>query len=171
MVDQVSQIMYVFALIAFGVFYYYHPRTGIVYLFVDAAILLAWAFVLNKRRRKGEAFFRLGLLIAAVGWIIGPARNIWMAILYALAGILEKQVKFPKEIGFSKDEISFNSLPRKVVRWNEVSNVLIKDGIITIDQKNNHIYQKEIEGYVTAEIEKEFNNFASQCIVAANPAQ
>jgi hypothetical protein len=94
-----------------------------------------------------------------------------MAILYALAGILEKQVKFPKEIGFSKDEISFNSLPRKVVRWNEVSNVLIKDGIITIDQKNNHIYQKEIEGYVTAEIEKEFNNFASQCIVAANPAQ
>jgi hypothetical protein len=77
-----------------------------------------------------------------------------------VAGIIEKQVKFSQEIGFSPEEISINTVPRKVIKWNEVSNVLIKDSMITIDQKNNKLMQKEIEGYVTKDIENEFNEFA-----------
>lgn len=166
-VDQVSQLMYIFALLTFGYFYYYHPRTGAVYLFIGAGILLAWTYAIIKKRKKGEAFFRLGLFICAIGWILGPVRNVWMAILYAVAGLLEKQVKFPAEIGFSEAEISFNSLPRKVLYWNEIKNVVIKDGLITIDQHNNKLYQKEIEGYVTADIENEFNDFAKRCVASA----
>ena len=169
--DQVSQIMYVFALVTFAYFYYYHPKTGAVYLFIDAAILLFWAFTLAKKRRKGEAFFRFGLFICALGWVLGPERNVWMAILYAICGLLEKQVKFPAEIGFAENEISFNSLPRKVLKWNEIKNVIIKDGLITIDQKNNKLYQKEIEGYVTADIENEFNDFARRHLTAAPPPE
>ena len=91
-----------------------------------------------------------------------------MAILYAIAGLLEKQVKFPQEIGFSENEISFNTFPRKVLKWNELNNTLIKDGLITIDLKNNKLFQKEIEGYVTADIEKEFNDFCHRCLTAVN---
>lgn len=165
--DQVSQLMYVFALLTFGFLYYYHPKTGAVYLFINAGILLSWVYALIKKQKKGKAFFRLGLFVAALGWVLGTERNIWMFALYVIAGILEKQVKFPAEIGFSENEISFNSLPRKVVRWNEINNVIIKDGLITIDQKNNKLTQKEIEGYVTEDIEKEFNDFASRCIAAS----
>ena len=168
MADQVSQLMYFFALLAFAYFYYHHRQTGAVYLFTGAGILLWWAYALTKKRRKGAAFFRIGLFIAALGWVLGPERNTWMAALYVIAGLLEKQVKFPHEIGFSTDEISFNSLPRKVLYWSEIENVVIKDGLITIDQKNNKIIQKEIEGYVTAAIEKEFNDFARHCITSAN---
>lgn len=169
--DQISQLMYIFSLITFGYFYYYYPKSAAVYIYIGAAILLSWAYSLIKKRRKGEALFRLGLFLCAVGWILGPERNVWMAILYAIAGLIEKQVKFPAEIGFSKDEISFNSLPRKVLRWDEIRNVIIKDGLITIDQKNNKLTQKEIEGYVTHDIEKEFNDFASHCIAEANLTQ
>jgi hypothetical protein len=165
--DQVSQLLYVFALLAFGFFYYQFQRSGIVYIVIAVAILLAWAWTLRKKAKKGEAFFRLGLLIAAVGWVVGPERNIWMGLLYAVAGLLEKQVKFPKEIGFSPDEISFNTLPRKVISWRDVTNVLIKDSLITIDQKNNKLFQKEIEGFVTKDIEKEFNEFAAENILKA----
>lgn len=168
LVDQVSQLMYIFALLAFGFFYYYHPKTGTVYLFIGAGILLAWAYAIFKKQKTGAAFFRPGLLIAALGWVLGSERNMWMAILYAVAAILEKQVKFPAEIGFSEDEISFNRLPKKVLHWNEVNNVVIKDGLITIDQKNNKLTQKEIEGYVTTDVENEFNQFASRCIALAN---
>ena len=160
MADQVSQLLYVFALLAFGYFYYQYPKKGIPYLVVDAVILIIWALTIRRKAKKGEAFFRLGLLVAAVGWVIGPVMNIWMGVLYAVAGLLEKQVKFPQEIGFSTEEISFNSLPRKVLKWSEVTNVLIKDSLITIDQKNNKLFQKEIEGYVTNDIEREFNEFA-----------
>jgi hypothetical protein len=171
MADQISQLMYVFALVTFGYFYFHHPKTGVVYLFIGAAILLFWAYTLMKKSKKGEAFFRLGLFICALGWILGPERNVWMFILYAIAGLLEKQVKFPAEIGFSETEVSFNSLPRKVLKWNEIKNVIIKDGLITIDQKNNKLYQKEIEGYVTADIENEFNDFARRRIATAPPSE
>lgn len=170
-VDQVSQLMYIFALLTFGYFYYHHPRAGAVYLFIGAGIFLFWIYTILKKRKKGEAFFRLGLFICAVGWVVGPERNMWMAILYAAAGLLEKQVKFPAEIGFSDTEISFNTIPRKVLQWNEIKNVVIKDGLITIHQKNNKLTQKEIEGYVTADIEREFNDFCRRRIDAANLPQ
>jgi hypothetical protein len=171
MADQISQLMFVFALVMFGYFYFYHPKSGLVYLVIGAAILLFWVYTLTKKNKKGEAFFRFGLFICALGWVIGPERNLWMAILYAIAGLLEKQVKFPAEIGFAEDEISFNSLPRKVLQWDEIKNVIIKDGLITIDQKNNKLYQKEIEGYVTADIENDFNDFARRCINKASSIQ
>ena len=164
LVDQVSQILYLFALLIFAFFYYHHPTTGAVYLFVDAAILLSWTITRIKKTKKGIAFFRLGLFFAALGWILGVERNWWMAVLYIVAGLLEKQVKFPAEIGFSENEISFNSLPRKVLHWRDIKNVLIKDGLITIDQTNNKLFQKEIEGYVTNDIENEFNEFCSKQI-------
>jgi energy-coupling factor transporter transmembrane protein EcfT len=161
MADRISQLLYIFALLAFAYFYFYYPHKGIVYLIIDFLIIVLWAFTARKKAKKGEAFFKLGLLLAAAGWVIGPVVNIWMGVLYALAAILEKQVKYTPEIGFSPEEISFNTLPRKVIKWSEVSNVLIKDSLITIDQKNNKLFQKEIEGYVTPEIEKEFNEFAA----------
>jgi hypothetical protein len=168
MADQISQLLYVFALLTFGYFYYYHSKTGAVYLFIGAGVFLSWAYSIIKKNKKGEALFRLGLFICALGWVLGPERNVWMALLYAIAGLLEKQVKFPAEIGFAENEVSFNTLPRKVLQWSEIKNIIIKDGLITIDQKNNTLYQKEIEGYVTADIEKEFNDFASRCITKAN---
>lgn len=167
-VDQVSQFMYLFALVIFGYYYYRYPKSGAAYLYFGAGIILCWIYTILIKRKNGHAFFRLGLLIGAVGWFIGPQRNIWMGILYALAGLMEKQVKFPREIGFSENEISFNTLPRKVLQWNEVNNALIKDNLLTIDQKNNNLFQKEIEGYVTADIEKEFNDFCNRCINAVN---
>ena len=164
LVDQVSNLLYVFSIAAFGFFIYTNPINSTNYIFVIAAIVINWSITIINKRKNGIAYFRLGLLIAAVGWIIGFQRNILMAVLYALAAILEKQVKFPPEIGFAEDEISFNSLPRKTLKWAEVTNVVIKDGLLTIDQKNNKLYQKEIDGNVTEEIEVEFNAFCKQQI-------
>ena len=166
--DQISQLMYLFALIVFGFYYYHYPKSGAAYMYFAAGIILCWIYALVKKRIKGQAFFRLGLLIGAVGWFLGPQKNIWMAILFSVAGLLEKQVKFPKEIGFSEKEISFNTFPKKVLLWNEINNALIKDGLITIDLKNNKLFQKEIEGHVSTDIEKEFNDFCKQHINAIN---
>lgn len=167
-IDQVSQFMYLFALVLFSYYYYHFPKSGAAYLYFGAGILLAWIYAIVKKRMKGHAFFRFGLLIGAAGWLVGSQTNILMGILYAIAGLLEKQVKFPKEIGFSESEISFNTFPRKVLQWNEINNALIKDGLITIDLKNNNLFQKEIDGHVSADIEKEFNDFCKQHINAFN---
>jgi hypothetical protein len=154
--------MLMFALAIFGYFYYLYFRGGYFYLIIAIGVLLASAFSIIRKRRNGFSYFRLALLIASVGWFLGAERNIWMGILYAIAGLFEKQVKFPQEVGVSKDEIVFNSFPKRKLQWNEVSNVLIKDGVITIDQKNNKLFQKEINEGVSLHVENEFNEFCRQ---------
>ncbi len=161
-VDQVSILMLLLALLAFGYFFYIHPKAGFPYLIFVFGILLAAFFTVLKKRQVGFAYFRLSLLIAATAWIYGMERNIWMAILFGIAAVLERQVKFPKEIGFSEKEIAFNTFPKKKLAWDEVNNALIKDGLITIDQKNNKLFQKEIDSGVSLQVEKEFNNFCIQ---------
>jgi hypothetical protein len=104
--DLVSQLMYILALLAFGYFYYNYPKSGTLYLVVAVLIIACWAYALFKKRKTGQALFRLGLLFAAAGWLTGPERNIWMGLLYALAAIIEKQVKFPLEVGFAQKEVS-----------------------------------------------------------------
>ncbi len=161
-VDQVSQLMLLFALLAFGYFYYIHPKSGSAYFWIEAGILLSGGYTFYKKRRAGFAYFRFALLLAAVGWFYGIERNIWMGILYGVAGLLEKQVKFPQEIGFSENKVIFNSFPKRTLEWDKINNALIKDGLITIDQKNNKLFQKEIDSGVSLQVEKEFNEFCRQ---------
>lgn len=167
-IDQVIWFMIIFALLIFSFYYYHYPKSGAAYLYFDVGIIVTRVYTIIKKRKNGQAYYRLALLIGAVGWFIGPQRNIWMAVLYAVAGLLEKQVKFPQEIGFSENEITFNTFLKKALKWDEVNNALIKDGLVTIDMKNNKLFQREIEGYVTADIEREFNDFCHRCISAGN---
>jgi len=57
---------------------------------------------------------------------------------------------------------SFNTFPKKTYQWNEVTNVILKDGILTVDLRNNKIFQKEIETDVSPMVEHEFNDFCKQ---------
>jgi hypothetical protein len=161
-VDQVSLLMLFFSIVAFCYFYLIHPKSGLPYLFFVLAILLAAVVTFYKARQTGIAYYRIALLLSAVGWLYAIERNIWMAILYAIAGLIEKQVKFPEEIGFSEKEITFNTFPKKRLPWKDVNNALIKEGIITIDQKNNKLFQKEIDSGVSLQVEKEFNDFCEK---------
>jgi hypothetical protein len=112
-------------------------------------------------RLKRVPYFRLALAAAAIGWFVEPLSNYWMGALYALAVLIERQVKFPAEIGVDDGGITFNSLPAKSYPWQEIDNMLLKDDIITIEFKNNKIYQKETEADVSAALEKEFNAYCS----------
>ena len=48
---------------------------------------------------------------------------------------------------------------QKTVDWNEVKNVVLKDGLLTIDFKNNRLFQQLILNSDEDINEKEFNNF------------
>lgn len=166
LIDLISSLMLFFALIVFGYGLYNNSADRSVYFIIPAIVFFSTLSLIRKRK-TGKAFFRMGLIVAAVGWLL-ISNNIWMALLYVLAALFEKQVKFPQEIGFSTSNIVFNSFPKRRIFWQDVSNAVIKDGLLTIDQSNNKLFQKEIEGYVTADIEKEFNSFCRHCIARAS---
>jgi hypothetical protein len=41
---------------------------------------------------------------------------------------------------------------------------LVKEGLLTIDYKNNRLYQKEVAADITQEDELELNQFCADCI-------
>ncbi len=102
------------------------------------------------------------MFAAAFLWLLYPLHIPAIGIFYIIAALLERQVKFPQEIGFSKDAVTFNTFPFKNYAWQQFKNVMLKDNILTLDFSNNKILQKETESDVSHETEKEFNEFCKQ---------
>jgi len=166
--NTVSLIMLMLTLIVFiyTAWTYWSSReyhnAAILYVVLSVFIAVWCIYCLTLAPRlKRVPYFRIALAAAAIGWLIEPLSNYWMGALYAIAALIERQVKFPAEIGVEDKGITFNSLPAKSYTWHEIDNMLLKDDIITIEFKNNKIYQKETEADVSAALENEFNAYCS----------
>lgn len=117
--------------------------------------LLAWNAFIYVTTNK-EIYYSKALLIAGLVWTRMPYFE-WLVIVFALLAILEYQAKLPPEIGFAQDHIVFSRLSRKKIDWSEIENVILKDGLLTIDFKNNKLLQKEIDSGENEASEEEFN--------------
>ncbi len=145
----------------------YH-NAAILYLVIAAFILLwsVYTFVSSQQKNK-VAYYRLALFAAAIGWFAEPISNYWMTGLFVIAALLERQVKFPQEIGVDERGITFNTLPQKEYEWKDIKNVLLKEGILTVDYKNNKLFQHEIESDVNPALEREFNQYCTTKLATA----
>jgi hypothetical protein len=84
--------------------------------------------------------------------------------------VLERYALLSPEIGFSRDHIRFNGWPEKKYAWSEFSNILLKDGILTMDFMNNKLFQKETDDAVDPDYdgsEDEFNQFCRDQLALA----
>ncbi len=162
-IDWVNYFLYTIAIATFA-FLSFSVKKNVLYFTITIVCLITWwVYCIYLKLVKEETpYFRLGLLIAAIAWFQHPVSLPFIGLLYILAALAEKQAKFPFEIGFNEELILINSFPKKKFQWNELNNALIKDGILTVDLKNNVLIQREIEDEVSAEIEKEFNDFCKQ---------
>ena len=82
--------------------------------------------------------------------------------------LFDHQARQPLEIGISDDHIVINTFFRKKYRWSELSNVILKDNLLTLDFKNNKILQREIEPHISNVNEKEFNEFCAEQLQKSN---
>jgi hypothetical protein len=115
------------------------------YFFSIAALILIAGMLQNifAARKGKEMIFRNWLLAAGVFWIGMPFFQ-WMILLFIFFAIFESQAKYPLEIGFNKNEIVLNTFIKKRISWNALNAVILKDDILTLDFKNNKLFQKEV---------------------------
>jgi len=59
----------------------------------------------------------------------------------------------------SEQAVSYPSFPTKNMQWTDLNNVILKDDLLTIDCKNNKVYQHIIQNSEQYAQEKEFNEF------------
>src|SRR5579872_699103 len=144
-----------------------HPN---YYLYVFS-VLLAAGLAINvvaRGRGKRQVRFKYLLLLAALGWFGMPVFP-WIGVLFLALAFLEHQTKRPIEIGFDHEQVVINTLVRQRHAWSAFNNVLLKDGLLTLDFKNNRLLQKEVvedEDEENAD-EEEFNAYCRERLTAA----
>ena len=89
----------------------------------------------------------------------------WLIFVFVLLAFLEYQAKLPLEIGFSSKQVVFNSLIRKRYAWSDLTNVLLKDGLLTVDFQNNKLFQKLVDDGENEATEEEFNDWCRKHLV------
>lgn len=133
------------------------------YADMGAALILLIGISINlvvRRRSPTPVRYRYWLILAAVGWI-GLTSFPWMGAIFFLLAFLEYQTKRPLEIGFHHDRIVINTLIKQRFDWSDFDNIILKDGLLTLDFKNDRLMQKEVaddEDEDDAD-EEEFNAF------------
>lgn len=145
-------------------------RFQLLFSVIAAIVLIGMTINIVLTRRTGrQVRYKYWLLIAGLGWVAMPFLP-WLGILFFFQSFLEYQVKRPLEIGFSHDRVVINTLFRRTYAWSDFNNVVLKDGLLTLDFKNNRLLQKEIlddEDEDDAD-EDEFNDYCRQQLKEAD---
>lgn len=161
-INWVSVLMIVLAALLLSVQVILHGyQQTLIYITIMLSMIAWTAFTILKEKKGRPALYRIALLLGAWGIFIQPYIS-WLAFVYIAAAVIEKQVKFPEEIAFDNDEVVINSFPKKRHSWDAFENIVLKDGLLTLDYKNNTLFQKQIESAVTKEDEAAFNVFCQE---------
>lgn len=131
---------------------------------VVISMLLFWNIYRHFYTDK-QIYFSRVLLLAGLVWTSMPFMQ-WLVFVFAALAILEYQAKHSMEIGFSVKEIVFNTLIKKRFTWADISNVILKDGLLTVDFKNNRVFQKEIDSGEQEASEEEFNAWCKKHLIS-----
>ena len=128
--------------------------------FIGAGALVV-AFLIGRILKKNSYTINfILLLIPVIPWLIMGIYAMAFSSL-ALAGLFYVANK-PKIVQVNLEGILFPAFPNKKYEWQEVNNTLLKDGLLTIDLKNNKLIQQLVEDIPKKIDEKEFNDFCRE---------
>lgn len=147
-------------------------RHGMNYLVLGGFLVVTGGLIWNiyqGRVLHERVFYNRILMVAGFVWAtILPITLSSAGMLLILLGLFEKQAKRSLEIGFTGDHIVVNSLFRDKYNWSDFSSIMLKDGLLTMDFKNNRLYQKQILDDDDDADEDEFNAYCKQQLAPAS---
>ena len=138
------------------------PVTGIVA--ATTYLVLYWR---NKNKQSRFITMEVPMYFFAIWWFF--AGVYWMGCLVFIFGLFASVYKQKIQVIITGDAVVYKSFPNRTFNWEDLNNVILKDGILTIDFKSDKIIQQLVEE--TDVIEAEFNLFCSTRLQAVNNKQ
>ena len=160
-------IIFIFILNAGAIVYFLYSRydritqssNGFIALLLLINGILIYA-IASFKKKKQLAFSSLIIGISSYWLLIGYWWiSLIMVLLFYLYTISKRKMK-----AIFANQISYPSFPKRIIQWNELANVILKDDLLTIDFKNNKIIQRPITHADTIN-EKEFNEFCNKQLI------
>jgi hypothetical protein len=135
----------------------YRIRGTVAFLLL--ALFVAYELYLQKKNRSYQFFDLYVFIVVACSWII--LQNYWIGASSVVLGwmyyISIQQLQF----NFEEEFVTKMNFPKVIYPWSDFTNVMIRDGILTLDFKNNKLLQLEVADNVNI-VEYEFNVFAKR---------
>jgi hypothetical protein len=106
---------------------------------------------------------RLGvLIIAAIILFMGTLSFIFTGILLCYAFLLKFLQKKPEVIITNDNVVIKKVFGDEVILWSQFNNIILKDGLLTLDFVDNKLLQLIVDEDKTVVDEKQFNLFCSE---------
>jgi hypothetical protein len=126
--------------------------------------------VVAARRHTKPIPYKFLLLLTGLGWLTMPIIP-WLGLIFGALAFLEHQTKRPLEIGFDRDRVVINTLIRQRHDWSAFNNIVLRDGLLTLDFKSNRLLQREVaddddDDYAD---EEEFNAYCQDRLAGPAP--
>jgi hypothetical protein len=131
---------------------------------IAALAMMVFCFLLRyyllKKKSSWNPEFHIFYTFLWIAWIsIGWY---WLVLIPVVFDALMTIATRKLITKLSEKEIHYPSFPSKVFSWRELNNVILKDGLLTIDLKNNKLIQQFIDEKNTIINEIEFNDFCNE---------
>ncbi len=136
-----------------------NPAKMPIHLGVLLLIFVVMAFWDRNNLKKERRLLPIGILMIAFGFFWLRMGSNWAFIanifLWALYTISKRKLL----ITVAEDAVIYPSFPKKQIPWSQLNQVILKDGVLTIDCKNNKLYQHDIQNSEDLVNEADFNDF------------
>ncbi len=132
----------------------------------SAAVLLIGLYIIYQvyAAKKNNISFNVNqvtFFVLAGTWV--SLQNYLAAFACAVTGILYHLSLQKLKFVFNENCVMRMNFPAAEYSWNKLSNVILKDNILTIDFNNNKLIQAEIENEGNID-ETNFNKFVQACL-------
>jgi hypothetical protein len=161
----VTLIIAIINALAFG-YAYLRSQQGIGIVLMGALIATGSLIIYSIRNNQKNALpfkIEISFGICAIIWFV--TGNVWLGLpllIFALLGMIinKKPIVQVNEAGIFYPSFSGSNWP-----WDSMEWVILKDGILTIEKKDNHLLQITLEKQVAANInEIDFNSYCAACL-------
>lgn len=163
--NNIASFMLLFAVVEFAIVMYHYPSPlAIISYSIPLAFIIGyWVYAQQKLAdRNTKLFLSPALFAAAAGWLIPFGSNLFIGLLYLIAGALEHKARTPQRVIISNKDVTVTGFPEKHIDWRLLTNVVLKDNLLTIDYKSNKLFQSEVAIVTTDLQEASFNRFCAE---------
>ncbi len=162
--DLVSFLLLSFSIVCFC---FVAIRNGLTVFLIFSIVVTAVGLLTNlfSLRKRKELQFRNWLFVAGICWLGMPFLQ-WLSLPFLLFAFFEAQAKYPLEIAFDQSGVVVNTFIKKKFPWTSLQSVILKHGLLTLDFKNNKLFQKEVLDDDEPDApEDEFNDYCQAKLV------
>lgn len=106
-------------------------------------MILGFDWLFRKPRQKSTAI-QSSLICYSLIWLL-LFNYYTIGIISLVLVLLYYIAKRELDVLVKKEGIEYPSFPPKKLKWSELNNIILKDGLLTIDLKNNKLIQQLID--------------------------